>query len=115
MTTHTHTHTHTHTPPPHTHTHRLTQENDGLKQAYAELEEKYAPYQETIDKLEAQNKLLTSQTAAAQQEAQRLSEQYAKLLGHQNTRQKIMHVKNLKDENAALKQVRNNGHAETFL
>ncbi|XP_064405519.1 hyaluronan-mediated motility receptor-like [Halichondria panicea] len=83
---------------------RLTQENDGLKQAYAELEEKYAPYQETIDKLEAQNKLLTSQTAAAQQEAQRLSEQYAKLLGHQNTRQKIMHVKNLKDENAALKQ-----------
>ena len=84
---------------------RLTQENDALKQAYAELEEKYAPYQDTIDKLEEQNKLLTSQTATAQQEAKRLSEQYAKLLGHQNTRQKIMHVKNLKDENAALKQV----------
>lgn len=80
-------------------------ENEDLKRAYSELEEKYAPYQDTIDRLEDENKLLRSQTAMAQQEAKRLSEQYAKLLGHQNQRQKIMHVKNLKDENAALKQV----------
>ena len=39
-------------------------------------------------------------------QAQKASEQYAKLLGHQNTRQKIMHVKKLKDDNASLKQVR---------
>ena len=38
-------------------------------------------------------------------QALKASEQYAKLLGHQNTRQKIMHVKKLKDDNASLKQV----------
>ncbi len=38
-------------------------------------------------------------------QAVKASEQYAKLLGHQNTRQKIMHVKKLKDDNASLKQV----------
>lgn len=41
----------------------------------------------------------------AQSEAQKLSEQYARLLGHQNQKQKIQHVKKLKDENAGLKQV----------
>ena len=30
---------------------------------------------------------------------------YAKLLGHQNQRQKIQHVKKLKEENMSLKQV----------
>lgn len=30
---------------------------------------------------------------------------YAKLLGHQNQRQKIQHVKKLKEDNMSLKQV----------
>ena len=89
-----------------THTYvRLKLENADLIDAYSKLEEKYAPYQENIDRLEDENKLLRSQTAMAQAEAKRLSEQYARLLGHQNQKQKIQHVKNLKDENAALKQV----------
>lgn len=84
---------------------RLCAEKESLKQALADIEEEYRPYQEKIDSLEDQNRLLRSQTITAQQEAQRLSEQYAKLLGHQNQKQKIQHVKKLKDENASLKQV----------
>lgn len=49
--------------------------------------------------------LLRNQTSLAQSEMQKLGEQYARLLGHQNQRQKIQHVKKLKDENASLKQV----------
>ena len=35
----------------------------------------------------------------------KLGQQYAKLLGHQNKKQKIHHVIKLKDENIALKNV----------
>ena len=38
-----------------------------------------------------------------------MSDQYAKLLGHQNSKQKIMHVKKLKEEGAALKLVSGGG------
>eukprot|EP00731_Ephydatia_muelleri_P031025 Em0022g539a len=82
---------------------RLQAENKQLKEEYAILEEKYRPYRDKLDALEELNQLLKSQTALAQSEAEKVSDQYAKLLGHQNSRQKIMHVKKLKDENAALK------------
>lgn len=36
----------------------------------------------------------------------KLGQQYAKLLGHQNQKQKIRHVQKLKDENTHLKMVR---------
>lgn len=70
-----------------------------------EIEERYRPYQDQIDGLEGINMLLRNQTSSAQSEAQKLSEQYSRLLGHQNQKQKIQHVKKLKDENASLKQV----------
>ena len=38
-------------------------------------------------------------------QAQKLGDQYARLLGHQNQKQKIHYVQKLKDENAGLKQV----------
>ena len=41
---------------------------------------------------------------------EKVSELYAKLLGHQNQRQKIQHVKKLKEDNWSLKQV---GKSET--
>ena len=34
-----------------------------------------------------------------------MSDQFASLVGHQNTRQKIRYVKKIRDENAALKMV----------
>ena len=40
----------------------------------------------------------------------KLGQQYAKLLGHQNKKQKIRHVIKLKDENGALKAVSNHNY-----
>lgn len=84
--------------------------------------------QDKLDALEELNQLLKSQTALAQSEvcahtyihthfslcavpsqAEKMSDQYAKLLGHQNSKQKIMHVKKLKEEGAALKLVSGGG------
>lgn len=42
----------------------------------------------------------------AQSEVDKLSKEYAKLLGHQNHKQKIKHIMKLKEENNGLKQVR---------
>lgn len=41
----------------------------------------------------------------AQAEMDRLASQYAKLLGHQNQKQKIHHVAKIKEENINLKKV----------
>ena len=83
----------------------LKTEKTRLEKSLAEIEERYRPFQDQIDGLEGLNLLLQNQTSMAQSEAQKLSEQYARLLGHQNQKQKIQHVKKLKDENASLKQV----------
>ena len=84
---------------------RLRDENEQVTAAYEELEEKYRPFLEQVDSLEDLNKLLQSQTSLAQSEAEKFGELYAKVLGHQNHKQKIQYVKKLRDENASLKQV----------
>ena len=84
---------------------RLRDENEQVTTAYEELEEKYRPFLEQVDSLEDLNKLLQSQTSLAQSEAEKFGELYAKVLGHQNHKQKIQYVKKLRDENAGLKQV----------
>ena len=84
---------------------RLRKENEELSKAYAAIEERFRPYMSQLDELEDLNRLLQRQTKMAKSEAERLGDQYAKLLGHQNHRQKIQHVKKLKDENASLKEV----------
>lgn len=38
-------------------------------------------------------------------QAEKFGEEYARLVGHQNQKQKIQHVKKLKDDNARLKHV----------
>ena len=84
---------------------QLRDENEQVTTAYDELEEKYRPFLEHVDSLEDLNKLLQSQTSLAQSEAEKFGELYAKVLGHQNQKQKIQYVKKLRDENATLKQV----------
>uniref|UniRef100_A0A674K8K3 Hyaluronan mediated motility receptor n=1 Tax=Terrapene triunguis TaxID=2587831 RepID=A0A674K8K3_9SAUR len=61
-------------------------------------------FQQQLDAFEAEKNALTNEHGAAQEELNKLSDAYAKLLGHQNQRQKIKHVMKLKDENAQLKQ-----------
>ena len=61
--------------------------------------------QDQLDQFEAERRMLLSQTDAAQSEVNKLSTEYAKLLGHQNQKQKIHHVMKIKDENITLKKV----------
>ncbi|KAG6941034.1 hyaluronan mediated motility receptor [Chelydra serpentina] len=71
---------------------------------YEHLHNKTKPFQQQLDAFEAEKNALMNEHGAAQEELNKLSDAYAKLLGHQNQRQKIKHVMKLKDENAQLKQ-----------
>ena len=62
--------------------------------------------QEQLAAFEADRLALLGRSKDAQKEMDKLSQQYAKLLGHQNQKQKIRHVLKLKEENNTLKQVR---------
>ena len=48
---------------------------------------------------------MLNEHGAAQEQLNNLRDSYAKLLGHQNLKQKIKHVVKLKDENSSLKSV----------
>lgn len=63
-------------------------------------------FQQQLDAFEAEKNALLNEHGAAQEELNKLSDSYAKLLGHQNQKQKIKHVMKLKNENIQLKQVR---------
>lgn len=62
-------------------------------------------FQQQLDAYEAEKNALMNEHGAAQEELNKLSNEYAKLLGHQNQKQKIKHVMRLKEENAQMKQV----------
>lgn len=71
---------------------------------FEELQNKVRPFQQQLDAFEAEKNALLYEQGAAQSELTKLSDAYAKLLGHQNQKQKIMHVMKLKAENTQLKQ-----------
>jgi hypothetical protein len=52
-----------------------------------------------------EKQLLLGKSKNAEHEIECLSREYAKLLGHQNHKQKIHHILKLKEENLSLKQV----------
>ncbi|XP_051869429.1 hyaluronan mediated motility receptor isoform X1 [Pristis pectinata] len=71
---------------------------------YEELHNKVKPFQDQLDLFEKEKNSLLSEHGATQEELNKLSADYAKLLGHQNQKQKIKHVMKLKQENVQLKQ-----------
>lgn len=70
---------------------------------YVELCEKIEPFKDQLDEYEAERNALLCQNSQAKDEVAKLGQQYAKLLGHQNKKQKIHHVVKLKEENNNLK------------
>lgn len=62
-------------------------------------------FQEQLDAYEVEKASLLSRSSAAKEEVDKLSKQYATLLGHQNHKQKIQHVLKLKTENNELREV----------
>uniref|UniRef100_A0A663MSS1 Hyaluronan mediated motility receptor n=1 Tax=Athene cunicularia TaxID=194338 RepID=A0A663MSS1_ATHCN len=71
---------------------------------YKDLYNKTKPFQQQLDAFEAEKNALLNEHGAAQEELNKLSDAYAKLLGHQNQKQKIKHVMKLKEDNMHLKQ-----------
>lgn len=61
--------------------------------------------QEQLNAFSAERDALLNENGANQVELNKLADAYARLLGHQNQKQKIKHVMKLKDENISLKQV----------
>uniref|UniRef100_A0A6Q2XFH3 Hyaluronan-mediated motility receptor C-terminal domain-containing protein n=1 Tax=Esox lucius TaxID=8010 RepID=A0A6Q2XFH3_ESOLU len=74
------------------------------RRQYEELYAKVKPFQEQLNGFAAERDALLNENGANQEELTRLADAYARLLGHQNQKQKIRHVVKLKDENVALKQ-----------
>ncbi|KAB1259398.1 Hyaluronan mediated motility receptor [Camelus dromedarius] len=56
-----------------------------------------------LDAFEAEKQALLNEHGEAQEQLNKLRDSYAKLLGHQNLKQKIKHVVKLKDDNSQLK------------
>ncbi|XP_068452025.1 hyaluronan mediated motility receptor [Clinocottus analis] len=74
------------------------------RKLYEELFAKVQPFQEQLNAFAAERNALLNENGTNQEELNKLSDAYARLLGHQNQKQKIKHVMKLKDENVALKQ-----------
>ncbi|NXP51366.1 HMMR protein, partial [Heliornis fulica] len=82
----------------------LKEEMKTWRKLYEDLHNKAKPFQQQLDAFEAERSALLNENGAAQEELNKLSDAYAKLLGHQNQKQKIKHVMKLKEENTHLKQ-----------
>ncbi|NXN26527.1 HMMR protein, partial [Nycticryphes semicollaris] len=82
----------------------LKEELKTWRNLYEDLHNKTKPFQQQLDAFEAEKNALLNEHGAAQEELTKLSDAYAKLLGHQNQKQKIKHVMKLKEENTHLKQ-----------
>ncbi|XP_009945084.1 PREDICTED: hyaluronan mediated motility receptor [Leptosomus discolor] len=82
----------------------LKEEIKTWRNLYEDLHNKTKPFQQQLDAFEAEKNMLLNEHGAAQEELNKLSDAYAKLLGHQNQKQKIKHVMKLKEENTHLKQ-----------
>lgn len=82
----------------------LKKEIETWRKLYEDLHNKVKPFQQQLDAFEAEKNALLEEHGAAQEELNKLSDAYAKLLGHQNMKQKIKHVMKLKEDNAHLKQ-----------
>ncbi|NXM66388.1 HMMR protein, partial [Serilophus lunatus] len=82
----------------------LKKEIKTWRNLYEDLHNKTKPFQQQLDAFEAEKNALLKEHGAAQEELNKLSDAYAKLLGHQNQKQKIKHVMRLKEENGHLKQ-----------
>ncbi|CAN8189850.1 unnamed protein product [Coccothraustes coccothraustes] len=85
-------------------TSNLKEEIKTWRKLYEDLHNKVKPFQQQLDAFEAEKNALLEEHGAAQEELNKLSDAYAKLLGHQNMKQKIKHVMKLKEDNAHLKQ-----------
>ncbi|XP_062621731.1 hyaluronan mediated motility receptor-like isoform X3 [Saccostrea cucullata] len=82
----------------------MTAEAEKWQKLFEDLQTKVEPFMEQLDAFELEKQALLGRSNHAQAEMDKLSSQYAKLLGHQNQKQKIHHVAKIKEENNTLKR-----------
>jgi len=80
------------------------QEAQMWKKKYEDLNESIGPFKAQLKAFDAEKNYLLNRNNAAEAEVDELGQKYAALLGHQNSKQKIRHVVQLKSENNTLKQ-----------
>jgi hyaluronan-mediated motility receptor len=77
---------------------QLLQELDRAKGRTQELEKLIGPYQEQLEAYHCELSLLSNEKSSIANQAKELGLKYAEILGHQNHKQKIKHVKDLKEK-----------------
>ncbi|CAL8262750.1 unnamed protein product [Lota lota] len=82
----------------------LSSEAERWKKQYEDLYLNVKPFREQLNSFAAERDALLNENGVNQDELNRLADAYARLLGHQNQKQKIKHVIKLKEENVTLKQ-----------
>ena len=75
------------------------------RERYESLYESVEPFKDELEKFQLEKEQLLGRSKNAQSDLEKLSKDYAKLLGHCNQKQKIKHVMKLKEENNDLKLV----------
>ena len=72
-------------------------------------------WQEQLDAYELERRALEGQSRNWASEAAKATQEYAKLLGHQNRKQKIKRINQISEENMSLKQVLYYSHNRSAL
>ncbi|RXG61394.1 hypothetical protein Avbf_16938 [Armadillidium vulgare] len=82
----------------------LFNESESWRTKYEDLEKIVEPFRDQLDSYKMEKSFLLSKSAAAESELKKLSEEYARLIGHNNHKQKIQHLVKLKTENNELRE-----------
>ncbi|XP_076468288.1 uncharacterized protein LOC143299070 isoform X2 [Babylonia areolata] len=75
-----------------------TNDDDEWRQKYEDLFARVEPFMEQLDAFAAEKTLLVGRSEMAEAEIAKMMDKYAKLLGHQNQKQKIQYINKLKDD-----------------
>ncbi|KAL8585674.1 hypothetical protein ACOMHN_053172 [Nucella lapillus] len=73
-------------------------DSDEWREKYEQLFARVEPFMEQLDAFAAERNLLVGHKETAEAEMAKMMDKYARLLGHQNQRQKIQYVNKMKDD-----------------
>ena len=82
----------------------LQEDAQSYKEKFEDLTRMIEPFREQLESFEMERTALLADKKEAQGQMEKLADQYAELLGHQNHKQKIHHLVRLKKENLQLRE-----------
>ena len=81
-------------------------ENEKLFKAKQTLESLIEPFKDQLTSYELEVRMEKEGKVASEEKLKELLNKYAGVLGHQNNKQKIQHIMNLKEENVRVRKVK---------